>query len=243
MRAWQSTCLPLSSDASVSVWCMYGQVPMQTASMSLSSSSAFQCGIRLRDVELRGDALARGEARVRHRHQLAFGDAAKRRDHHVAHVLAGADDPEANRRGRGTLRAGRAGARCRLDASGAGAERRRHRQHAEFEKLATPHRAGVRAICSVCHAVPPGGAIDALSSTDATAEPDVGRRFSSRRAERQLHVGGASVHVGRSVGPRRAELQLRLGERAALHGDGRPRHGSGPSSVSTCRTMTSRIVR
>ena len=95
--------------------------------------------IGLRDVELRGDALARRQARVRHRHQLAFGDAAERGDHHVAHVLTGADDPDADH----TL----------LNAGSTGAKRRRHGQHAQSEKLATPDGGGVRAISVVYHAV------------------------------------------------------------------------------------------
>ena len=156
---------------------------MQTASMSWSSSSAFQWGygfgmlncVATRWLDAR---LVFATATSWHSGMRRNAGIITSRTFSPAPMI-----PRRIARWRRTLRAGRARARRRLDAGGAGAERRRHRQHAESEKLATPHRGGVRAIRAVCHAVPPGGAIDALSSTDATAEPDVGRRFSSPRTD------------------------------------------------------------
>ena len=59
MRASHITCLPAASAAVVSSACMYGHVPMHTASTSLASHHLAPVAVGARDAELLGHALAR----------------------------------------------------------------------------------------------------------------------------------------------------------------------------------------
>ena len=131
---------------------------MQTASMSGSSSSAFQCGygfgmsncVATRWLDAR---LVFATATSWHSGMRRNAGIITSRTFSPAPMIPMRTTP----RGAFCVR-GRARALRRLSAGDTGAERRRHRQHAQSEKLATPHSGGVPAIPSSAMPSPGGDA-------------------------------------------------------------------------------------
>ena len=154
MRAWHSTCLPASRVASVRVRCIYGHVPIRTASTPSSrarqrrptiESLGIPTAGRPRNIELVRDSLARLKTAIRHRDDLASRDTSKGRKHHVTNVRTRPDDPDTDR----TLY--RPPPRCPLGAELGGSGGSHKRESSHGKKRSAIQSPSSLAIESVAH--------------------------------------------------------------------------------------------